>query len=319
MSRPGSMVGDAVGRLLSEATPAAGFDAALWSRLVGSGVPRLLRPEAQGGAGEAFRDAAAVLQSVGRYAPAVPLADTLVAHWLLARVGIDPDDRPVLLEVPAPDRSPDPPEPTVGAGALDAHRLWLWPWDGPVAARWQPADAAPRELAPADPEALCQALALASAAVLVGAMGRALEMAIEWANLRVQFGRPIGRFQAVQHPLAVAAEEVAAARAACDWAAARLETGRPGPAAWVAKARAAEVAGRVAAVTHQVHGAIGFTAEHPLHRVTRPLWRWRDRWGDETFCHSVLGRLALEAGPERLFDLVIGDDDGPPAPGPAGG
>jgi multidrug efflux pump subunit AcrB len=150
-------------------------------------------------------------------------------------------------------------------------------------------------------------LALAAAAVLTGAMMRAMAMAIEWAGTRVQFGRPIGQFQAVQHSLALAAEELAASRAALDWAAQELEAGRPMPAAAIAKSRAAEAAGKVAAITHQVHGAIGFTAEFALYRSSQQLWLWRDRWGDEHHWNAWLGRQALAAGPDGLFDLIMGE------------
>jgi hypothetical protein len=146
-------------------------------------------------------------------------------------------------------------------------------------------------------------LAMAGASVLTGAMMRAMAMAIEWAGTRVQFGRPIGQFQAIQHSLALAAEELAASRAALDWAAQELEVGRPMPAAAIAKARAAEAAGKVAAITHQVHGAIGFTAEFSLFRSTQQLWLWRDRWGDEHHWNAWLGRQALAAGPDGLDAL----------------
>ena len=106
-----------------------------------------------------------------------------------------------------------------------------------------------------------------------------------------------------------AAEEVAASRAALDWAAAELEAGGGTVAAAVAKARSADAAGRVAAVVHQVHGAIGFTAEHALHRSSRVLWRWRERWGDEHDWNAVLGGLALSGGPDALFDLLDGRTD----------
>jgi acyl-CoA dehydrogenase len=79
------------------------------------------------------------------------------------------------------------------------------------------------------------------------------------------------------------------------------------PAAAIAKARAAEAAGKVAAITHQVHGAIGFTAEFSLFRSTQQLWLWRDRWGDEHHWNAWLGRQALATGPDGLFDLIMGE------------
>ena len=90
---------------------------------------------------------------------------------------------------------------------------------------------------------------------------------MRYAGERVQFGRPIGRFQAVQQQLALAAAEVAAASAAAE-AAARAADADGVLAAELpiamAKARTSEAAGAVARIAHQVHGAIGFTREHDL-------------------------------------------------------
>jgi len=302
MSGQVSMIGEAVDRMLEGCAPAEGFDAAAWATLEEAGVTRLLRPESEGGAGDAFRDAAAVLQAYGTHAPAVPLPDTLVAHALLARGGIDAPDGPVALVVAGPDGSPDPAD----RGSSSGHRLQVAAWGQGVRCDWRSADGASGSFVLEDGDTVRALLAVAAAAVMTGAMRRAIDLSIEWAGVRRQFGRPIGAFQAVQHSLALAAEEVAASRAALDWAAAELEGGRALPAA-VAKARASEAAGRVAAVTHQVHGAIGFTAEHALHRSTRLLWLWRDRWGDEAHWYGWLGREALAAGPDGLFDLVLGE------------
>jgi acyl-CoA dehydrogenase len=327
-----SMIGDAVAKMLAQAEASAptqgsgaatdvkGFDLALWRTLVESGVPRLLRPESEGGAGNAFRDASQVLQAVGMHAPAVPITDTVVAHFLLSRASIDlSDERPIRLRVTAPDGMPDAGAPADGQGHSGpdfAHLLEVNPWGDEVVMTWHPlaessspATAASAGLGLRSTEAhLVQGLlALAAASVLTGAMMRAMAMAIEWAGTRVQFGRPIGQFQAVQHSLALAAEELAASRAALDWAAQELEAGRPMPAAAIAKSRAAEAAGKVAAITHQVHGAIGFTAEFALYRSSQQLWLWRDRWGDEHHWNAWLGRQALAAGPDGLFDLIMGE------------
>jgi acyl-CoA dehydrogenase len=304
MSGHESMIAEAVERMLAQATPSAGFDADLWAMLVEAGVPRLLRPESQGGAGDAWRDAAAVLQVAGAHAVAVPLADTLIAHALLAQAGLDADARPVRLSVAAPDGRPDPADAVV---LPDANRLALVAWDTHVVGTWHAAGCgAPEVFELADGAAVRTRLAVAGAAMLTGALRTAIRLGVDYAGLRKAFGRPIGQFQAVQHPLAVAAEDVAASRAALDWAAAAVEAGGGEVAAAVAKARAAEAAGRVAAIVHQVHGAIGFTAEHPLHRSSRVLWHWRDRWGDEHDWHALLGARALAAGPEGLFDLLDG-------------
>jgi acyl-CoA dehydrogenase len=311
MSGTESMIGDAVARMFEGASaPGSGFDAALWDTVSQAGVPRLLRPESEGGAGNAQRDAVAVLQAAGQHAAALPLADALVAHALLSRAGLDaPDEGPIQLLVASPDGAPDVAVDCwdTGLPASAAHRLTLHPWGQTVRGEWLPKGGQSVSFELSEVIEVQGLLALAGAAAITGAMRRAFDMTLEWAGTRVQFGRPIGQFQAVQHALAIAAEEIAASRAALDWAAAEAEAGRPMPSAAIAKARAAEAAGKVTAIAHQAHGAIGFTAEYALFRHTRLMWQWRDRWGDERHWQAVLGRAALAAGPDGLFDLILGE------------
>ncbi|WP_344422981.1 acyl-CoA dehydrogenase family protein, partial [Pseudonocardia ailaonensis] len=73
-----------------------------------------------------------------------------------------------------------------------------------------------------------------------------------------------------------------------------------------AKARCGEAAGQVARITHQVHGAIGFTREHDLRLLTTRLWAWRDEDGTESEWNAVLGTLALDADADGLWDLLVG-------------
>jgi alkylation response protein AidB-like acyl-CoA dehydrogenase len=122
----------------------------------------------------------------------------------------------------------------------------------------------------------------------------------------VQFGRPIGKFQAIQQQLALLAEEAAAALVAVESAAQCIAEGRSSAdfAMAAAKIRAGEAAGRVAEIAHQVHGAIGFTEEHSLHHLTRRLWSWRDEFGDEAYWALSLGRLVAKAGGVGLWPLI---------------
>ena len=112
---------------------------------------------------------------------------------------------------------------------------------------------------------------------------------------RKQFGRPIGKFQAIQQMLADAAGQYAAAAAAADLAAAGLRHRRLRVRVAIAKARVGEAAGKVAEVCHQVHGAMGFTQEHPLHFATRRLWSWRDEFGHEAYWQERIGRMVCSA------------------------
>ena len=126
----------------------------------------------------------------------------------------------------------------------------------------------------------------------------------EYANERHQFGRPIGKFQAIQHQLSVISEHTFAARMAA-------QIGCHGDAATpdrlrvaVAKARTSEAALEVAALAHSIHGAIGFTEEFDLQLFTRRLHLWRQAAGAESYWHGVVG------------DALV-DDHGRPGAGPA--
>jgi alkylation response protein AidB-like acyl-CoA dehydrogenase len=109
---------------------------------------------------------------------------------------------------------------------------------------------------------------VALAAEAIGAGSRALEFAIEHARTRQQFGRPIGAFQAVAHELASAFAQIETARSLVYWAgwAVGEDVPEASTAAAAAKARAADAALFACERAIQVHGGIGFTWEHPLHR-----------------------------------------------------
>ncbi|MGD9527915.1 MAG: acyl-CoA dehydrogenase family protein, partial [Pseudonocardia sp.] len=164
---------------------------------------------------------------------------------------------------------------------------------------------------PGAADELAQRASLGRSQLLAGAARGALAQSVRYAGERVQFGRPIGRFQAVQQQLAMAAGEVAAAGAAADAAAATADRDGFGTAATAlavaaAKARTSEAAGAVARIAHQVHGAIGFTREHDLRLLTTRLWAWREEDGSDAFWHAELGAWVLAAGPDGLWPLVTG-------------
>ena len=109
--------------------------------------------------------------------------------------------------------------------------------------------------------------ALARSAEMAGAARRVLELCVEHARVRVQGGRPIGGYQAIQHACADLYRDVESARWLMWEAAWKLESGRPDADAAVAAAKAycGEAGLRVARRGHQVMGAIGYSEEHPLH------------------------------------------------------
>jgi alkylation response protein AidB-like acyl-CoA dehydrogenase len=152
-------------------------------------------------------------------------------------------------------------------------------------------------------------LAAATVSLMAGAMGQALALSIEHVNTRQQFGRPLGKFQAVQQSLAVMACEVRAVEAGAAALAARLDAVRLDPSAAdfeiaAAKLRANRAVGVVTAVAHQVHGAIGFTEDYALHRVTIPLMRWRGAHGNDAYWAQRLGAQVAGLGGRGLWEAM---------------
>ena len=147
----------------------------------------------------------------------------------------------------------------------------------------------------------------ATVSLMAGAMGQALALSIEHVNTRQQFGRPLAKFQAVQQSLAVMACEVRAVEAAAAALAARLDAVGLDPAAAdfeiaAAKLRANRAVGVVTPIAHQVHGAIGFTREYDLNRVTIPLMRWRSAHGNDAYWAQILGRRVAAFGGRGLWE-----------------
>jgi acyl-CoA dehydrogenase len=139
---------------------------------------------------------------------------------------------------------------------------------------------------------------------MLGAMERCLELSVKYAQARQQFGRPIGRFQAVQHMISDLASSVHLARAMVSSAIELVGTSEQAQASAAAKICAGMSALNVLRMSHQVHGAIGFTAEYELQRLTRRLMAWRDDYGTETYWSRKLGRQIIDNGAHGLFDLV---------------
>ena len=120
---------------------------------------------------------------------------------------------------------------------------------------------------PAVVERVAATAAILLTAEQVGGAQRCLDMAVEYAKVRVQFGRPIGAFQAIKHKCADMLLDVESARSAAYYAASVLDDGSDNPlvAAALAKAHCSAAYTRVAAENIQIHGGIGFTWEHPAH------------------------------------------------------
>jgi alkylation response protein AidB-like acyl-CoA dehydrogenase len=153
------------------------------------------------------------------------------------------------------------------------------------------------------PEVLRYALNLGAtlqAAEQVGAAQRALEMSVEYAKLRVQFGRPIGSFQAIKHKCADMFLAVESARSAAQHAAWAADTAPDqfGVAASIAKAHCSEAFARIAADNIQIHGGIGFTWEHPAHLYFRRARSSQIMFGPPSYHRELIAR-GLRVGSQQ--------------------
>ena len=289
MNRPDSMrdiILDQVERLLAAHPGVKGIEAgewpeALWEALEGLGLPLLLVPEELGGIGLGWADAVAVWQVVGRHNAPAPVGECMLANGLLAAAGIEPRSGLTSLGAPAPFGR-------FAAQLLTEHGLHgpgvVTPGvvtQGANIAR-EPRDAvAPGALLSAtdsNQRGLRLGLALLRAAQMAGAAERALALAVDWANTRKQFGRALGKFQAIQQQLALVASEVGAMGVAVAAAGRAVDArGLEGAAFEIgcAKVVAGEAAQITAATVHQVFAAIGITEDHELHHTTRRLWAAR--------------------------------------------
>ena len=174
--------------------------------------------------------------------------------------------------------------------------------DGELAAsvRWDSEAATP--VGPIVPGGLRRAAAVLRAALIAGAADRLTTMTADYANERIQFGKPIGKQQALQQQLAVMAEDMVAARIAAHIGGAASFPPALAAAA-TAKSVASSAAARVAAIAHAVHGAIGISEEYDLQLYTRRLQAWRLADGSESYWNRLLGAERL-AAPSGSVDFV---------------
>ena len=136
---------------------------------------------------------------------------------------------------------------------------------------------------------------------MTGALETILSLTVRYAQERVQVGRPIGEFQAIQQQISVLASHVAAAVAAAQGAIDRAARSDADFEIAAAKTRIGEAAGISAVIAHQVHGAMGFTHEHSLQLSTRRLWAWRDEFGSEAEWAEWIGRAVARVGGSGLW------------------
>lgn len=318
---------------LLEQTDQGDWPAELWTTVVENGLTQPLIPEEKGGVGAGWQAAYVILHAAGRYAAPIPLAETVLAGWLLDQAGLDVPEG-ALSVVPDSDGvsltgsriSGD--ATNVPWAAQVEHLVGVARHDGGLVVYAAPAAAYqatsdrniardPRDAVVFDGEVITAPApshfnaetvelygAMVRSAQMAGALERIVEDTLQYTADRTQFGRPIGKFQVIQQNLAMTAAEVAAAVVAAQNAFRSAEVQVPDFEAACAKVLAGEAAGMATDICHQTHGAIGFTYEHHLHFYTRRLWSWRGEFGAETVWAERLGRRASARGAEALWSDI---------------
>jgi acyl-CoA dehydrogenase len=304
---------------LAAADGKPGYPTAVWSALEEAGMTAIGEID-EGDLGLA--DAMALIERSAYHTLPVPLAETILARRLLAKAGIAVPGGALSVAPPSANRDSKaagvPWGGSVGGAvvAMGADALALIDAEGAATPSFNMAGE-PRDTidlarakviatAPlADAARLVEAEgALMRAVQMSGAMSRVLDHCLTWANDRVQFGRPIARFQAIQHLMAELAAEAAAASAASMMAVEDAAARGDRLSIAIAKARSGEAAGRVCAIAHEVFGAMGFTQEHSLHYATRRLWSWRNEFGAEVQWQAEIGRTFAAGGADKLWEKL---------------
>jgi acyl-CoA dehydrogenase len=323
------------------------FASELWQAVAETGVPLAALPESAGGADAEWSDLYAVLRVAGRFSAPIPLAETMLAGWVAASAGLELSDGAMTVgPVRGADRLSLTRDGNGWRLSGKASRLpyashatkTVLIADGPDGEMAVAVDGTGgAEVTPGknianeardtltftnarlsadvvgalgkgvSRGALYRRGALARATMMSGALERAMDLAVGYAQERVQFGRPISKFQAVQQNLAVLAGQTAAAVAAANLgieALGRTDTERETFLVAVAKTRVGEAATLACEIAHQVHGAIGFTKEYALQRSTRRLWSWREEFGSDPEWAARVGSYACANGADNLWAML---------------
>lgn len=321
-----------------------GWKAPLWQALSEAGLPLSWVAEEYGGSGVTLAEGFGVLSAAGRFALPVPLAETMLAGWLLSQAKLAcPEGEMTVAPAGPKDRITINTDGTLSGRARgipfgrEAKHIAVFAQDGKakpsialVAASHCRIESslnlggdsndtvtfdrvAAIAVKPApdgfDVTSLLLMGAVMRSLQIAGSLESMLEISVRYSNERVAFEKKISKFQAVQHNLAKLAGESAAALAAATSAADAFASGTASRDAMFleaasAKIRCSEAAEKAAAIAHQVHGAIGFTIEHILHRYTLRALAWRDDFGSESYWAVELGKRVAANGADELWPLV---------------
>ncbi|QIE45961.1 acyl-CoA/acyl-ACP dehydrogenase [Pseudohalocynthiibacter aestuariivivens] len=306
-----------------------------WANLSELGLPRVAMPEELGGVGGDFQDMCEMAYVAGYSASHLPLVEAMLGNWLCGMAGFEiaEDAVPMLaMDSLISDELAQPATGTVRnlrSARFATHFLLPETRDG---ALWvslvdregvtvensanaadEPSDmvanlASAEVIATAqlscDPVDLAHVSALLHASQMSGAMEHALEMTMQYTQDRSQFGRPLVKFQAVQHMIAEATAYIGASRRISAAAADAWGTDNFGFLAAVAKGYTSESVGPVTDACHQCFGAMGFTRECLLHVFTRRLWCWREEFGSERYWYGKVGEKIRKEASDDIWSFV---------------
>lgn len=296
-----------------------------WKLITDAGLSNIFNSEENGGFGGNWEDALVVVKACGYFATDAPLPETILATYLLQEAKLDLREGTTSICANATGKLngtrftgelrtvPWGRNATHVITVLNGTLLIVSRTDAKIEAHQNPAgeprdtlrfENANAEIAPLEADML-SALALLRTGQIAGALDHALELSVSYTRERQQFGRPLAQFQAIQQQLAVLAEETAAAGMAAAAAFKAMDNGDAGFEIAAAKLRANRAARVATGIAHQVHGAMGFTAEYPLHHLTRRLWAWQTEGGNERSWGERLGARVADRGAKAFWtDLV---------------
>lgn len=244
------------------------FDATLWAKVDELGLPLAMCAEASGGFALSWSEMFDVIAHSAACGEPTPLGETLVGNALLSAAGATPAAGPIFFG----DRPSNAPARSQLLPSANSHTG-----------------------------------ALLRSVQIAGALQGALDLSVRYAQERIQFGRSLSKFQAVQHMLAQLVNETAATATAGRVACAKMDAGDGKLAIAVAKARAGQAVEKGAMLAHQIHGAIGVTLEYPLARLSRNMWRWAEEFGNQRHWAIEIGRVTIGM-PNAWLAVVAASD-----------
>jgi acyl-CoA dehydrogenase len=328
---------DGVERLLRRLTADRADQGACWRGAQALGLPLLMAPEAAGGFGASGPLACQVAERLGALPVAAPIGEAVMAAKLLGEAGLEIPDLPLSLAPAARGVLADGERFTgvlEGAPSFAASYAVVARLSDTLLVAFTDQASVCRSVrniagevretlefrdAPVRTASATSALtpfdygALLRGAQSAGAMRGALTLTVQHTTTREQFGRALAGFQAIQQAAAVLASEVSLIETAARAAFAALALADSALEVGALKLRANLGARRALAIAHQLHGAMGFTLEHPLHQLTLRLMSWPSEFGTDEHWAIRLGNIAAQAGTGGIWDAIARYDALDPA------